>query len=244
MAARRTAPLLEEAYIAGTFAFAHAKPWTKPFHPYLLTDHFYDGAQEDATELLTHFLLAPDTAPTLHHLVSGMMSQTIVCPSCEEVCSHQMNPFHILTVPSMRPDFSPCSTVQEAVDACWSPEAITFAGICPACSHGFTHATRTFHMDILPEVLYVTFNMWMPPGQPPTNHVLDPSCDLIVNGTRFRFAPCVLHLGQWATRGHYVAVARQPAPQAAAWMYNDSNRRYATVGQLQANARLTKREVF
>jgi uncharacterized UBP type Zn finger protein len=227
--------LREEAFIAGTFVFAHEKPWTKAFYPYLLTDHFYDGKQEDATELLTQFLLTEDTAPTLHNLTKGTLVQNIVCPLCGEVCSQQFQPFHVLVVPTVGADGTNFTTVQQALDACWMPETIEVTNDCMQCQHHFTQAPSTLSVHAVPEVLYMTLSRWMHLGQPPTCHSLNPSMNVKINDVEYKFVSSIIHTGNSAEAGHYVAVAKHVAPTNAVWMYNDSRRTYAKPGEVNAD---------
>ena len=199
---RRAFPQREELFAAVIFAVAHLKPWTAACYPYLPTDHFFDGAQDDATEFLAHFLLAADVSPTLHAVAAGSMWQTLRCPRCTATCSRQLNTFDVLPIPAVYSDHLPHATIQEALDAHLQPETIDFAGACPACFHRFQRASRTFAVEVAPAVLYVTMNRWLQPGQPCADNVLDPSLSLEFVGKVWRCTSFVLHIGESAATGH------------------------------------------
>ena len=110
---------LEQTCLAVTFGVAFSQPFTVPCSPYIFTDYFYHGRQEDAAEFLTRFALDPAASQSLARLFRGEMRVTRQCldSNCMHMHAPRLETFQGLSLSLLGnvPGAPAFGTVQEAL---------------------------------------------------------------------------------------------------------------------------------
>ena len=234
-AGQLASPLLHEEWLAATFYCAHSGDRTKPFSPYLFTDAFYHGAQNDAAEFIAR-LLHPNQVPTLTEFLSGRLDQSLICtnPICHQSRPTEGENFSSLQLPLRDPSGNLVTTVQAALDAHMPDEAVHLDECCPMCqAETDLNFVKTHLVTQFPRVLILSLNRWAGVGA--TNailHSIEANRVLVFKDHRYQLCAVVCHLGGSPNSGHYVTVARHPTHHGEWWLYDDWRRVIATDEQV------------
>ena len=215
----------EESFLAATFRAACTAPLTSPLAPCTITNHFYHGRQEDASELLTRFLLDAGASPSLSPLFSWHMYVTMKCTSCGHARPHRIESFSDLALPlaSERVGQEPHVTVQDALDDYLQGEPVApdagslWDDPCPNVNCGRRDQMYLKSMTTMtsPRVLYLQLKRWQyitnSDGESEcrcVSHPVRATDPLLFGGAIYRLQSIVVHDGCSISTGHYVAVAR------------------------------------
>ena len=224
-----------EARLAATFFCAHSEPRTAPFYPYLFTDAFYEGEQNDAAELIAR-VLHPNQVPTLTGLLSGRLEQFLTCtnPNCHHMRPTEGENFSSLQLPLRDVSGILVTTVQAALDAHMPTETVHLDECCPMCqAETDLNFNKTHRVTQFPRVLILSLNRWA--GFGANNailHCIEANQALVFKDHRYQLCAVVCHLGATPHGGHYVTVARHPTQHGEWWFYDDERRVIATQEQV------------
>ena len=221
----------EEVFIAATFRAACEAPLTSALSPYVLSDYYYRGRQEDASEFVTEFLLDAAASPHLEALVRWEKVVTFRCTACDHcrvlrndddqrVRSERFTCLSLPLVPD-EPAAEVYDTVQAAVDGYVQGELVIpdddrpWEDPCPSCRQVDRAYRKSFQVPTPPQVLFVQLKRWNFVAQSDGSlaqrcllHPVRATDPLMFAGIQYRLRSLVLHDGGAASAGHYIAVAR------------------------------------
>ena len=224
-------PLLNhQDRLSATLCAAHTAPRTEAMTPYLFTDVFYEGVQDDAAELISR-LLHPTEAPLLFEAVRGRMDQFLECTNlaCKHSRPTEGERFASLQLPLRTLEGVCVQSVQEAVDAYMPPEIVHIREPCAHC--GSTEFLKTHAVVHWPKVLIIFLNRWDGHGAA-IIHSIEASTTLNFKGAAYNLCATVCHLGPAPDAGHYVALAWHATNHGEWWLYDDARRTIATDQQV------------
>ena len=226
-------PSTSQVRLAATFCSAHRDPRTQPLNPYLFTDSWYVGAQDDASQFLSR-ILHPDEAPSLAQLLGGHMDQFLECtnPGCGHVRATTGESFSSVQLPLKNIAGGVVRTVQEALDAYMPREQVSLDEPCHGC-HQVQNYWKTHKVTRFRQVLMVSLNRWAHVGvESAILHPVEASELLHFKERHYRLCSVVCHLGPAPSAGHYIAVSRHATNHGEWWLYDDERRVIATPEQI------------
>jgi ubiquitin C-terminal hydrolase len=204
--------------------------------PYLVTDHFYAGWQEDAGELLARHFLNSECAPVVADAVRGERSEVLKCTACghRSLCGH--DPFHEVQLPILSEDAVDAQfrSVGEALSEYMRGDLVFRAECCDGCGASNGQYEKLPEFVALPQVLVLVLKRWRVTSdgrgghcQLCVPHSVRADRHLLLQGQDYDLKSSIIHLGSSADRGHYIAVARHPTSGGDWWLYDDGLRRLA-----------------
>ena len=233
-----------ERRLAVTFQTASEAPHTDPVRPYLLTDAFYNGRQDDASEFLARVLHC-DTSRQLGALLGGRMEQYLECtsPACGATRESEAEAFGALLLPLQAADGGLLTTVQAALDAYMPREVVELPAYpCSRCScAGFSK----FHcVTAHPRVLQLCLNRWVvqSDGIRALLHAVSVDERVVFHGRSYSLSAVVVHLGSSPQSGHYICIARHETASGRWWVYDDDRRLEARPEEIATDTRYRGRE--
>ena len=246
---RETAPgsCSNERRLAAIFRYALQGQPGVPFDARLLLDRLYHGNQEDAEEFVRQGLLGALDAshPIADNMVMGALCMgrqqwSTRCAACGlEMLSGRPEVFNTLQLSVLRPDGRTCvRSVQEALAAHLEPSLVQDPDYRFECDSCASHALpwRFCKITHSPSVLVLQFKRWLPSDlNAPLTAVLPPADHVDLQGTRYRLASFVCHVGASIQHGHYTACIRYPTSDVEWWLYNDAVTRAATPAELHTS---------
>ena len=213
-----------EERLAAMLCVAHTAPRIEPARPYLFTDPFYVGQQDDAAAFIAN-LLHPEQVPSLSDILHGHMNQSLICTNadCKLARPSEGEAFASMQLPLLTMDGTSLRSVQEAVDAYMPDETVTLEEYCLRC--GSTTFTKTHKIIAFPRVLLVYLNRWAGHHvEDAILHSIDANRTLNVQGHNYQLCAAVCHLGPSPHAGHYITVARHATNHGLWWLYDDDQR--------------------
>ena len=237
IAARSSPTCLEQTFLAATFRSAFFEPFTQPLCPYLVTDHFYAGWQEDAGELLARHFLNSECAPVVAEAVRGELSEVLKCTGCGHRSQCGREPFHELQLPILSEDAVDVKflSVGQALSQYMRGDLVSRAECCLGCGASNGQYEKLPEFVAFPQVLVLVLKRWRVTAdghgghcQLCVPHGVRADRHLQVAGQGYDLKSSIIHLGSSPDRGHYIAVARHPTSGGDWWLYDDGTRRLAS----------------
>ena len=222
-----------ETRLSATMFSSYVAPRTVPMCPYVFTDAFYRGLQEDASEFISR-VLHPHQSPALQDVLRGRWNGSLSCtnPACGHKRPTTGECFTSLQLPLLAPTGLCVQSVQEALDGFLPDETVQLDECCARCGHS-GQFLKTHEMTCFPEVLIVGLNRWTEPGvENAVLHSIEASRSVRLKDRSYSLCASVCHLGPNPNSGHYVAVTRHPTRTGEWWLYDDAHRDLATDEQV------------
>ena len=219
--------------LAVTCKASFEPPFLSPVMPYLLTDLFYDGSQQDVHEFLQRLLIWGADNPFLDFF-SGGERRWHRCRACGHEAPPTFENFHGLQLPIVTDAGAPIVTVAAAVEhyfaAHLAEEALIFR--CGHCSSEDT-PLQCRSCTLEPTVLFVTLRRTdTHRGQQGVYHRVVPSETLQLGDATYTLFSVIQHQGPSIHAGHYTCLARYPDAEQPWWKYDDATLTAATPDQL------------
>ena len=221
--------------LVATFASLYTPPLTETCAPYLCTEEFYHGTQEDAAEFVTQLLHDDACATHIRRLFEGLTVQTMTCSSstCKlRRAKAATDEFDMLQLPLLQERSGikhKLYTVQEALDAYSEPELVHYdAEPCARC--GNTAFWKADTATLTPDVLVLCVKRWADPEEP-LLHPVEVTDAVTFQSVTYSLRAVVVHLGDSIHAGHYITIAKHAAENGTWWLYDDGVRKEATEEQ-------------
>ena len=228
-------PDTNEQRLAATFMAALTPPQSSSQIPYLFTDLYYAGHQEDAQEFISKLLFSQDLETRLIErrtrierlCITGHRDylQCLDC-DCRRAAGGDGVLENMLHLPLRRTsDGTLITSVQDAVDTFFEEEELTDTDFRFQCDSCMSTKRPTKGVEILskPEVLIIHLVRWQNANaHGALLHHVDPTTNLILQGSRYKLVSFIHHIGESADRGHYTATVRDLSSSGMWLYYNNS----------------------
>jgi ubiquitin C-terminal hydrolase len=206
-----------------------------------LADLIYDGHQMDAVEAIQcplKGLLDPVMSPVLTTLFRGHDEPQLHC-----ACGRYSRPvggadsFTSLQLPLVNAGAVPptIDNVQGALDKYLASEAMDEDFTEWQCGREGCQDTRRpmkrHCVKVTPRVLCLTLMRWTGAGDV-LMHAVRPDAQITLEGDSYTLRSVVVHMGATKNSGHYVTLARHVTDQGNWWLYDDEDRREASVEEV------------
>ena len=215
--------------LAVTCKASFQPPLSTPLMPYLFTDVFYDGSQQDVTEFLQRVLFQ-DVDGLLSALFTGGERNWMQCTVCRHDAPSQYADFPSLQLPILTSQGAPILSVTEALENYFlrdlAPRDIDFH--CRNCgSRDTPMSCKTCTLP--PRVLMLTLTRTCPyRGPHGINHRVTPCETLQFEDAMYTLSSVIMHQGPSIHAGHYTCLVHHPNAEHPWWYYDDHRCRPAT----------------